>query len=90
MVNVSKKYLNESLRQDIWREFKLRINSNKSPEETLRKYFTPDEIVMIEKRLAIDLLLKEGNSYREIGRKIDVSPATISYIKQGFKINKRK
>lgn len=52
--------------------------------ENLTTLFTRAEITMLEKRLAIPLLLAKGLSYREIGRAIDVSPVTVSFIKHHF------
>ena len=89
MVNINKKYLDENLRKEVWRKFKLDIEKGRDLENIFKKYFTPSEFVMIEKRLAILTLLERGDSYLEIRHKLDVSPGTISFIKQGFKKNKK-
>ncbi|NCO15340.1 hypothetical protein COW77_02350 [Candidatus Wolfebacteria bacterium CG18_big_fil_WC_8_21_14_2_50_39_7] len=41
----------------------------------LKKFFTPDEKIMIEKRLGILYLLEKGLSYRQIGEEIEVAGA---------------
>jgi len=74
-----------------------RVNKTQFPEELrkrarkklrdfdeLKRLLTPPEILMLEKRIAILILLEEGKSYREIGRTIDVTPRTISYIRHHF------
>ncbi len=75
------------LRREAWVKFQNTMQGRKSREEfvgELRKVLTESEIAMLEKRLAISILLKQGKSYREIGRMIDVTPQTISYIKHHF------
>lgn len=87
MVNVNKKYLEENLKNSIWRDFVRKIKkarSEKDIKETIGKLFTLAELIMIEKRLAIISLLKRGLSHREIGRILDVSPATVSFVRNGF------
>ncbi len=88
MVNINRKYLDENLRSEAWRKFKLNIERGKD-FDVFKKYFTSSELVMIEKRLAILILLERGDSYLEIRHRLDVSPGTISFIKQGFKKNKK-
>ncbi|PIP29882.1 hypothetical protein COX26_01765 [Candidatus Jorgensenbacteria bacterium CG23_combo_of_CG06-09_8_20_14_all_54_14] len=84
MVNISKTQFPKELRKKVWRRFYELVKRSPS-EETLVKnlavLFTSSEITMLEKRLAIPLLLAKGLSYREIGRAIDVSPVTVSFIK---------
>ncbi|MBI5401479.1 hypothetical protein HZB05_01465 [Candidatus Wolfebacteria bacterium] len=88
MVNITKKYLEEKLKAEIWDKFLKEIRQIKS-ESDLRnlceKLFTPSEIIMIEKRLGIRHLLAKGLRYREIGEILDVMPKTISFTKKGFK-----
>ena len=87
MVNVNKKYLEEKLKSSIWRDFIRAIKkarTEKDIKETVGKLFTPTELIMIEKRLAIISFLKQGISHREIGRILDVSPATVSFVRNGF------
>ncbi len=44
-----------------------------------------DEKMMLEKRLAILSLLKEGVSIREISRRLSVTRRTITFLRSGFK-----
>ena len=89
MVNVSRKYLREDIKAEVWRRLKEEISKNKDLEKIFKKFFTPSEIIMIEKRLAILVMLDSKSGYLEIRRLLDVSPGTVSFIKQGFKIKKR-
>jgi len=87
MVRVSKKYLEEELRRKSWRRFLDEIQKSKLEEElvkNIKKFLTPAEITMLEKRLAIPVLLERGLSYRAIGETIDVSPNTISFVKHNL------
>ncbi len=45
---------------------------------------THSEIIMIEKRIAIFLLIERKTSYREIGKLIDVTPNTINFVTHHF------
>ena len=90
MVNVSKKFLEKDLKRKAWHILEKKIKESGDIGEVFRKVFTSSEISMIEKRLAILAMLQSGNSYLTIRRTIDVSPGTISFIKHGFKINKRE
>ncbi len=88
MVNISKKYLEKDLKSKIWGKFFKEMNKTKSENdlvELLNKFFTPSEIVMLEKRIGIMHLLELGYKYREIGEILDVMPKTISFTKCGFK-----
>lgn len=88
MVNVNRKYLKNDLIDSSWREFIKGIKNARSPEEAralFNKFFSSAEQVALEKRLAILSLSKRGFSHREIGRILDVSPTTVSFIKNGFK-----
>lgn len=87
MVRVSKKYLDSELKKRSWQRFLEMLESSKSPEKLatrIGKFLTPSEIVMLEKRLAIPILLDRRMSYREIGRMIDVTPGTISFVKHNL------
>jgi Trp operon repressor len=91
MVHVSKKYLEENLKREIWGRFLREISNVKSAdrlENSLEKFFTPSERVMLEKRLAIMYLIEHGLRYRDISKIIDVSSSTISFIRGGFKKKK--
>lgn len=88
MVNVSKKYLNKKLKDKIWGEFLGQIKKAKSPadfEYILARRLTPKELVMLEKRLAVDYLLHAGVRHNEIKRILDVSSHTISSVKRKLK-----
>jgi TrpR-related protein YerC/YecD len=43
-------------------------------------FFTPTEQVVLMKRLAIATMLKDGRSYEEIKKILNVSSATISFV----------
>lgn len=88
MVNISKKYLEENLKREIWKEFLKEIRKIKSEKELncfLSKFFTSAEIIMIEKRIGVPYLLKKGLTWREIALELDISLSSISFIKKGFK-----
>ena len=87
MVRVSKKYLEDKLKRESWRRLLNEVQKSKSEEELIKsveKFLTSAEITMLEKRLAIPILLKRGLSYRAIGEVIDVSPNTISFVKHNL------
>lgn len=88
MVNVNKKYFDEGLRELGWKRFFGVIKSTKTEKEirdVLMRFFSPDEILVLEKRLITLNLLEKGFSYREIGRNIDISLGAIDFLKRGFK-----
>lgn len=87
MVRVSKKHLDKNLKMESWLRFLDAIKTSKSEEtlfQNIKKFLTSAEIVMLEKRLAIPILLERGLSYRTIGEIIDVSPNTISFVKHNL------
>ena len=87
MVRINRTQFPAALRQKTWKALWIMGKDSESPEAMMRKLkkvIAPSEIEMFEKRLAIMILLKEGFSYRAIGRAIDVSPSTISFIKHNF------
>lgn len=91
MANVIKRPLNKKIKEDAWHQFfkvVKKADSSGELKDIIEALFSETEKVMIEKRLAIVCLLKDGRSYKEVGRLIDVSSATISFVKQGFKRNK--
>lgn len=89
MVNISKKYLDARLKNQVWKNLLADIQESKEITEILKKILTAKEIIMLEKRLAILEMLRRGESYRTIRHDLDVSPATISFVKNGFIKNKR-
>jgi len=84
MTNVSKKYIEKKLQAEAWSRFLKKVHQSKSEStllSSIREFLTDSEITMLEKRLSIQILLERKMSYRAIGAEIDVSPATISFIK---------
>lgn len=73
MTHVSKKNVNQELREKAWRRF----NAD--------RFLTPTEKILVEKRLLISLLLEQGLSYRKIGEMLDVTRVTISFVKHQLK-----
>jgi len=68
--------------------FLLREIKNTKTVEDLNKIFnlilTREEQIMIKKRLAISLLIKEGKRCKNIQEILDVSRTTISFVKKGL------
>ncbi|MCX6702424.1 MAG: helix-turn-helix domain-containing protein [Candidatus Wolfebacteria bacterium] len=89
MVNVNKKYLGRSLNEESWQKFESELKRGGNVKKLLTKYLSPDEFAVFEKRLAIISLLEKGKTYLEIRRELDASPSTVSFVRQGFKINKK-
>ncbi len=75
------------IREEAWKKFRVMINSS-ALAETLRgrieALLSPSEIVMLEKRLSILVLLERKTTYREIETLVDVTSATISFVKRHF------
>lgn len=87
MSKTSKKYFDEKFKNRIWSDFLLKIKQIKTRndiENILRDILTKNELILIEKRLAVQQLFKEGFSYREISEQVDMTKRTISFIKHGF------
>lgn len=92
MSTTSKKYFDKKFKKIIWDKFFREIKNIKTEDnliELLDKFFTDNEKIMLEKRLATLYLLEIGESYKKIGEKIDITPKTISFIKRGFKKKER-
>jgi Trp operon repressor len=88
MSRTSKKYFEKGLKNSIWDYFYNEVKKAKNGKELdliLNRYLPPDEKNMFEKRLGMFYLLKEGKGSREIGRQMDITLKTISFIKRGFK-----
>jgi len=88
MSRTSKKYFEKEIKKDFWDYFYDVVKRAKNGEDLsmiLDRYLPPEEKVMLEKRLGIFYLLKEGKGSREIGRQIDITLKTISFVKRGFK-----
>lgn len=65
----------------------LEIHSQMELERFLSSIMSDYEKKMISRRLNILLMLKEGRSYREIGRELWVSPSTITAIRKSILSN---
>lgn len=88
MSTTCKKYFDKKFKEDIWTRFLREIKSIKNYEEFnafLDKYFTPQEKIILEKRLGIFYFFEKGLSYREISRELAITLKTISFVKRGFK-----
>ncbi len=88
MVNVSKKYLEEKLKNRAWGDLLKQVKTTKSIsdfENILAKRLTSKELIMLEKRLAIDSLLRAGVRHNKIKRILDVSSHTITFVKRNLK-----
>lgn len=85
MVRVNKKYLKEKLKREAWGILLAGSKTATSPDEiekVLARWLTPDEITMLEKRLAIKILLQKGVRHNEIKRTLDISSHTITSFKK--------
>ncbi len=87
MVNINKGFLIERMKEKSWGELFKAVKKIKSPKEltgVLKTWLSPPEIFLLEKRIAISLLLKEGVRHNEIKRRLDVSSQSISFVKRGL------
>lgn len=92
MVRVNKTQFPAKLRKEARERLQRLLRKTTSGEKlfhALAKVLTPAELLLLEKRLAISILLARGMSYREIGRVIDVGPAAISFVKYGLTRKRR-
>lgn len=88
MSTTSKKYFDEKFKKEIWGKFLKAVNQAKSIQELhsiLEKVLTPNQVIMLEKRLGTLHMLDMGFNYRDIGETIDIMPKTIAFIKNGYK-----
>ncbi|MFH0806573.1 MAG: Trp family transcriptional regulator [Candidatus Brennerbacteria bacterium] len=87
MVRVNKNRLKGELKKEAWKRFS-RLVGNAHTDDVLlaalRAVLTPAEIIALEKRLAIAILLEHGESYQAIGHTLDVTSVTISAVKRGI------
>jgi len=93
MSSTSKKYFNGNFKEKIWGQLIKKIKKAKSSHDmtnVLSKSLTPTELNLLEKRLAVLYLLKQGLSYRKISEIADVHYNTISFVKKGLKRPARK
>lgn len=88
MVNFTKRGITEELDDQVLevllKTFK-NVKTKKDLKEFLDEFLTPEEQVMIKKRLAIILSFQESKRTKEITEALDVSRATISFVKRGLK-----
>ena len=87
MVRVNKTNRVQKFRVKAWENFFENVHKTSSAKiflANLQSILTPSEILMLEKRLIISLLIKKGVGCREIGRLIDVSPNTVISVKRKF------
>jgi uncharacterized protein YerC len=88
MTNIIKRGLTEELDKKILDNFLKEIKNIKNPKEVdnfLSKFLTASEQIMIKKRLAVPLLLKEGKRKKHISEILDVSRTTINLIINSLK-----
>lgn len=91
MTRSSKKYFGENFKKSVWNLFLFeakKLKSENDVEKFLGKFFTADEKNCLEKRLAIMSMLRQDNTYKKISEEVDVTPATISFVKNGLKRKK--
>lgn len=87
MVRINKKYLSKELQAKAWNLFLRDVKKSESGEMcivNLKKFLTPSEIIMLEKRLSIRILTERGLSYADIGKTLDVSSTTINFVKHNL------
>ncbi|MFH1161771.1 MAG: hypothetical protein V1696_00615 [Candidatus Jorgensenbacteria bacterium] len=87
MARVNKTQFPAKLREEVRERLRRLLHGTTSGDELFRalaKILTTTELLLIEKRLAVPILLARGMSYREIGRTIDIGPAAISFMKHGL------
>ncbi len=85
MVNIIKRGISEELNEKILNNILEKVKNIKSLKELnsfLSELLTSDEQIMIKKRLAISVLLKEGKRKKHISELLDVSRTTINSVKK--------
>lgn len=93
MPSTNKKYFDIRLKEKAWNKFLGAIKKSKSSKEliaSIKKFLTDSEIILLEKRLAISVLLEDKKSYRDIGQSLDVTRTTISFVKHNLTRKPRK
>jgi len=83
MPKVNRKRINPQVFEKIKENFWKLLANFESPQETqafFETFFTPGEVKIFTKRLAVALLLLQGSSYQKIEDSLSVSPPTISRI----------
>lgn len=88
MPRTSKKLFEKNIKDRAWKnlfETLKRAKSGSDVERVLGNLLPQDEKAMLEKRLLIISLLKEGVPIREISRRVDVTRRTITFLRSGFR-----
>jgi len=88
MVRTNKRGITEELNDkilDILFEKIKQIKNSKELNTFLSEFLTADEQIMIKKRLAIPILLKEGQRKKYISEILDVSRTTINFFQKETK-----
>ena len=88
MAQVSKKSIKKNLKEKLETNLLIALSEIKNKNEALEfltNLLSPTEKTMLVKRLAIGLLLLNGNTYHEIINFLKVSPPTINKISQQLK-----
>ncbi|NCO44813.1 hypothetical protein GW888_01940 [Candidatus Wolfebacteria bacterium] len=87
MVRITKRGITKEIEEKVMNFFLRKIKNVKKIED-LNKIFsqilTKEEQIMVKKRLAIILFLREGKRCKDIQEGIDVSRTTISFIRKGL------
>src|SRR4030043_1302046 len=87
MTNIVKRGLDKDLEDKILTDLLHKIRKAETVKEfreIINSLLTNEERIMVYKRLAAADFLRKGKKYKEIGEILDVSPATISFIKRGL------
>jgi len=87
MAQVNKRKIPDWIRKWAWELFARMVHSPRAGTvlaASLKTLLTPTEMIALEKRLAIRVLLARGWSYRKIGRALDITRPTVSAVKRGM------
>ena len=79
--------INKGLEENVWLNFLENVENAGHKHKTakfLDSILTVNEKKLISKRLVALALIKSGESYREIGRELWISPSTVSGIKKSI------
>lgn len=88
MVRITKRGIDEKLEQALFNTLLEEIKKCETADDLsaiLKFLLTPEEQTMMKKRLAIMLFIKSGKRTKQISEILDVSRATISFVKRGLK-----
>jgi uncharacterized protein YerC len=79
--------VNIEIEEKSWSNFLSRLKktpSSKKTEIIFNALLSPEEKIVLARRLAVVLLLKQGKSYTEISQILGVAPQTISAVKKSI------